>query len=123
MHASSNADLAVDEDTGELNGQVVELTSTSLSDEQIAKVPHLAGWNAYQGNWDAAAAKELIKHQLVVAGYDADGKLTEVTYVQTAKALDDLYTSGENDANEAQLGVHYANNGIDVSVWAPLQAI
>ncbi|WP_304636963.1 MULTISPECIES: alpha-1,6-glucosidase domain-containing protein [Pseudoalteromonas] len=119
LHSSNSADLAVDEDTGELNGQVVELTSTSLSDEQIAKVPHLAGWNAYQGNWDAAAAKELIKQQLVVAGYDADGKLTEATYVQTAKALDDLYTSGESDANEAQLGVHYANNGIDVSVWAP----
>ncbi|MEC8207106.1 MAG: DUF3372 domain-containing protein, partial [Pseudomonadota bacterium] len=119
LHSSSSADLAVDEDTGELNGQVVELTSTSLSDEQIAKVPHLAGWNAYQGSWDAAAAKELIKQQLVVAGYDADGKLIEATYVQTAKALDDLYTSGESDANEAQLGVHYANNGIDVSVWAP----
>ncbi|WP_065978377.1 alpha-1,6-glucosidase domain-containing protein [Pseudoalteromonas lipolytica] len=119
LHASSSADLAVDEDTGELNGQVVELTSTSLNDEQVAKVPHLAAWNAYQGSWDAAAAKELIKHQLVVAGYDADGKLIEATYVQTAKALDDLYTSGESDANEAQLGVHYANNGIDISVWAP----
>lgn len=119
LHSSNNADLAIDEDTEELNGQVVELTPTSLSDEQIAKVPNLAGWNAYQGNWDAATAKELIKQQLVVAGYDADGKLTEATYVQTAKALDDLYTSGESDANEAQLGVHYANNGIDVSVWAP----
>ncbi|WP_199525363.1 alpha-1,6-glucosidase domain-containing protein [Pseudoalteromonas sp. bablab_jr011] len=119
LHASSSADLAVDEDTGELNGQVVELTSTSLNDEQVAKVPHLAAWNAYQGSWDAAAAKELIKHQLVVAGYDADGKLIEATYVQTAKALDDLYTSGESDANEAQLGMHYANNGIDISVWAP----
>ncbi|MEO2281999.1 alpha-1,6-glucosidase domain-containing protein [Pseudoalteromonas pernae] len=119
LHASSAADLAVDEETGELNGEVAELMSSSLTDEQVAKVPHLAGWNAYEGNWDAASAKELIKQQLVVAGYDADGKLIEATYVQTAKALDDLYTSGEDDANEAQLGVHYTNNGIEVSVWAP----
>ncbi|WP_462156709.1 alpha-1,6-glucosidase domain-containing protein [Pseudoalteromonas sp. GB56] len=119
LHASSAADLAVDADSGELNGQAVELMETSLSDEQAAKVPHLSGWNAYEGNWDAATAKELIKQQLVVAGYDADGKLIEATYVQTAKALDDLYTSAEDDANEAQLGVHYTTNGIDVSVWAP----
>ncbi|KTF13225.1 alpha-1,6-glucosidase domain-containing protein [Pseudoalteromonas sp. H105] len=118
LHSSATADLVVDLDTG-LNGEAVELTVTELSDEQVAKVPHLADWTAYQGNWDADAAKQLIKQQLVLAGYDVDGKLLEATFVQTAKALDALYTVGESDANEAMLGVHYNNNAIDVSVWAP----
>jgi len=118
LHSSATADLVVDLDTG-LNGETVELTATELSDEQAAKVPHLTDWTAYQGSWDADAAKQLIKQQLVVAGYDADGKLLEASLVQTAKALDALYTQGESDANEAMLGVHYNNNAIDVSVWAP----
>ncbi|MDP2634151.1 MULTISPECIES: pullulanase-type alpha-1,6-glucosidase [unclassified Pseudoalteromonas] len=118
LHSSVTADLVVDLDTG-LNGETVELTATELSDEQAAKVPHLTDWTAYQGSWDADAAKQLIKQQLVVAGYDADGKLLEASFVQSAKALDALYTQGESDANEAMLGVHYNNNAIDVSVWAP----
>jgi pullulanase len=118
LHSSATADLMVDLDTG-LNGETVELIATELSDEQAATVPHLTDWTAYQGSWDADAAKQLIKQQLVVAGYDADGKLLEATLVQTAKALDALYTVGESDANEAMLGVHYNNNTIDVSVWAP----
>ncbi|MGB6141031.1 MAG: alpha-1,6-glucosidase domain-containing protein [Pseudoalteromonas rhizosphaerae] len=118
LHSSAAADLVVDVDTG-LNGETVELMATSLTDAQAAKVPHLTDWTAYQGNWDAATAKQLIKQQLVVAGYDAEGKLLEASFVQTAKALDALYTQGENDANEAMLGVHYNNNAIDVSVWAP----
>lgn len=118
LHSSAAAYLVVDLDTG-LNGETVELTASELTDEQAAKVPHLTDWTAYEGSWDADAAKQLIKQQLVVAGYDADGKLLEATFVQTAKALDALYTQGEDDANEALLGVNYGNNTIDVTVWAP----
>lgn len=118
LYSSASADLKVDEETG-LNGQSIELIQTNLTDEQALKVPHLSDWTAYQGNWDAEAAKQLIKQQLLVAGFDVDGKLLEASYVQTAKALDALYTQNENDANEALLGVNYNNNAIDVSVWAP----
>jgi pullulanase len=118
LYSSASADLKVDEETG-LNGQSIELIQTNLTNEQALKVPHLSNWTAYQGNWDTEAARQLIKQQLLVAGFDADGKLLEASYVQTAKALDALYTKNENDANEAQLGVNYNNNAIDVSVWAP----
>ncbi|MEI8664096.1 DUF3372 domain-containing protein [Pseudoalteromonas sp. B28] len=118
LHSSATAELEVDIDTG-LNGDTVTLQSSSLTDEQAAKVPHLNTWNAYEGNWDTNTAKALIKSQLVIAGYDSEGKLLEASYVQTAKALDALYTQGEDDANEALLGVNYGNNAIDVTVWAP----
>jgi pullulanase len=118
LHSAVSADLIVDEESG-LNGQSVELIQTDLTAEQALKVPHLNDWTAYQGSWDIETAKQLIKQQLVVAGYDADSKLLEASYVQTAKALDALYTQSDNDANEAQLGVHYVNNTINIAVWAP----
>ena len=118
LHSSATAELEVDIDTG-LNGDTVTLQSSSSTDEQAAKVPHLTNWNAYEGSWDTNTAKALIKSQLVIAGYDSEGKLLEASYVQTAKALDALYTQGEDDANEAVLGVNYGNNAIDVTVWAP----
>jgi len=118
LHSSATAQLEVDIDTG-LNGDTVTLQSSSSTDEQAAKVPHLTNWNAYEGSWDTNTAKALIKSQLVIAGYDSEGKLLEASYVQTAKALDALYTQGEDDANEAVLGVTYGNNAIDVTVWAP----
>ncbi|MDN3476664.1 alpha-1,6-glucosidase domain-containing protein [Pseudoalteromonas sp. APC 3355] len=118
LHSSATAELEVDIDTG-LNGDTVTLQSSNLTDEQAAKVPHLTTWNAYEGSWDTNTAKALIKSQLVIAGYDSEGKLLEASFVQTAKALDALYTQGEDDANEAVLGVNYGNNAIDVTVWAP----
>ncbi|WP_165724136.1 MULTISPECIES: alpha-1,6-glucosidase domain-containing protein [Pseudoalteromonas] len=118
LHSSATAQLEVDIDTG-LNGDTVTLQSSNITDEQAAKVPHLTTWNAYEGSWDTSTAKTLIKSQLVIAGYDSEGKLLEASYVQTAKALDALYTQGEDDANEAVLGVNYGNNAIDVTVWAP----
>ncbi|MGO3421938.1 MAG: alpha-1,6-glucosidase domain-containing protein [Pseudoalteromonas distincta] len=118
LHSSATAELEVDIDTG-LNGDTVTLQSSNITDEQASKVPHLTTWNAYEGSWDTSTAKTLIKSQLVIAGYDSEGKLLEASYVQTAKALDALYTQGEDDANEAVLGVNYGNNAIDVTVWAP----
>ena len=41
------------------------------------------------------------------------------TNVQAAKVLDAIYTSGDNDANEAVLGVVYDGENISSSVWAP----
>ena len=52
-------------------------------------------------------------------GYNAEGTAIAGTYVQTAKVLDNLYTKGDADADEADLGVSYNDTGIKVSLWAP----
>jgi len=119
LHSSAAADLAIDSDTLTIPGDAVELTPTTLTDEQKAGVPHLANWPAYKTTLTAEQAKALVKNQLVLAAYDSANKLTAASHVQAAKVLDDLYTKGANDADEAVLGVVYEGSNIKTSVWAP----
>jgi len=96
------------------------LTATSLSSQQQAMVPHLSdGWTAYTFDATEVELKNLLKQQLVVAKFE-DDKAIAATYVQTAKALDAVYTSGDNDADEVtDLGVNYSDSSISVKTWAP----
>lgn len=119
VHHSAAADLAIDSDTKKLNGTAVEVVPTSLTDEQKARVPHLANWPAYKATLTAEQAKAMAKNQLVFASFGSDGKIMAASHVQIQKALDDLYTAGENDANEATLGVTYDATNVKSAVWAP----
>lgn len=118
LHHSATANLAIDADD-KLNGDTVALEATELTDQQKAMVPHLANWPAYRSSMTEAQVKAVLKNQLVLSAYDADNKLSAASYVQAAKVLDHLYTSGEADADEATLGVVYDGNTVKVSVWAP----
>ena len=118
LHYSPTADLSVDVDTG-LHGTAIELEEIELTDEQKARVPHLADMLAFEGDWSIDEAKEVLKTQAVLASYDAQGELNGATQIQLANGIDALYTSGENDADEATLGPVYTDAGIQVNVWAP----
>ncbi|MBU1439440.1 MAG: DUF3372 domain-containing protein, partial [Gammaproteobacteria bacterium] len=119
LHQSAAADLAIDSDTLTIAGDSVEVTPTELTDQQKALVPHLASWPAYKTTLTAEQAKAMVKNQLVLASYDSANKLISASYVQAAQVLDDLYTKGENDADEAKLGLVYDGSNIKTSVWAP----
>ncbi|QLE84096.1 DUF3372 domain-containing protein [Shewanella sp. Scap07] len=120
LHYSQNGDLAVEAEPDRIvNSQSVELTAVELTDEQKALVPHLADWPAYSTGLSQDEAKAVAKAQLVVAAYNGDDTPVAATYVQHAKVLDALYTLGENDADEATLGVVYSDDGIMLSTWAP----
>ena len=120
LHHSATAGIEADaENNDAINGTSVELTPVDLTDEQKAAAPLVADWSAYSVDFTTDEAKDVVKNQLVVAGYDAEGKPVEATYVQADLILDDLYTKGEDDANEANLGVSYDNGMIDVALWAP----
>ena len=99
----------------------IELTSSTLDSELAAKVPHLTSWDAYGFDLTQADLSTLVKSQLVLVTYDANDELTSATLVQNQKALDDIYTSGTNDADEVtDLGISYdAEGNITVKVWAP----
>jgi pullulanase len=119
LHYAANAELAVELDTG-LNGTVVELVQVELTPEQQAIAPHLASLPAFQGAWEADDAKQVLKTQAVLGSYNAEGKLNAATGIQIANGIDQLYTVGEDDANEAQLGPIYHEDGsISAAVWAP----
>ena len=118
LHHSASAGIEADEND-RVNGTVVALSAAELSDEQKTATPLLSQWKAFSGDWTTESAKTLLKNQLVLIGYNAEGTAIAGTYVQTAKVLDNLYTKGDADADEADLGVSYNDTGIKVSLWAP----
>ncbi|MBM32919.1 MAG: pullulanase [Rheinheimera sp.] len=115
---AADADLAVN-NNDELEGSSIELTPAELSDEQKALVPHMANAAAFSADFTADEAKAMAKNQLALAAYNSDGELVAASYVQVAKVLDALYTTGDNSALNADLGVHYAEGNITAAVWGP----
>jgi len=97
---------------------VASLTAGAITDEQRAKVPNLGSFHAYSLNLSNDVIKGLLKKELVIVGVtDAGEKIG--TRIQNYALLDALYTSGEHDANEANLGVNYSGDNVTLSVWAP----
>lgn len=118
LHYATDAVITADEDSN-VSGTAIALTAATLTSEQMAIHPLVASWPAFSGSWSAADAKAVMKGHVVLVGYDASGLAIKATNVQTAKALDALYTAAADDANEATLGLTYNGSGIDVALWAP----
>ena len=118
LHYSAAADLETSLEEG-LNGTAVELEMAELTDEQAAIAPHLSGMSAWYGEWEVADAKAVMKTQAVLGGYDSEGTLVAATGIQMANAIDQVYTTGEADADETMLGAVYTDTGITAAVWAP----
>lgn len=118
LHYSANAELETSLEDG-LNGTAVELEMASLSEEQQSIAPHLNDLMAWYGEWNDDDAKSVLTTQAVLGGYDSEGKLVAATGVQMANVIDQLYTTSDEDANEAALGAVYTENGITAAVWAP----
>ncbi|MGL6284999.1 pullulanase-type alpha-1,6-glucosidase [Aeromonas hydrophila] len=93
----------------------ITLAPTSLTAEQQAKYPHLK---------DAAAfalpagkdLKPLLKGELVAIGTDADGILQGATLVQSAGALDALYSEA---ATKLTYGAVVEGGNATFRLWAP----
>ncbi|EPU3916728.1 pullulanase-type alpha-1,6-glucosidase [Aeromonas hydrophila] len=93
----------------------ITLAPTSLTAEQEAKYPHLK---------DAAAfalpagkdLKPLLKGELVAIGTDADGILQGATLVQSAGALDALYSEA---ATKLTYGAVVEGGNVTFRLWAP----
>lgn len=118
IHYSVDSEIEIDEDSN-VSGTAITLSETTLTAEQAGIHPLVNAWPAFSGDWSVEDAKAALKGQVILVGYDASGIAIKATHVQTAKALDALYTQGENDADESTLGVNYSDNGIELSVWAP----
>ncbi|GAW95603.1 MULTISPECIES: alpha-1,6-glucosidase domain-containing protein [Colwellia] len=120
IYHSATADLAFDAVTGITGDNYITFTASTLSENEAALVPHIKdSFAAYATNADLSLIKAALKGELVAIAYSANGEMLSATRVQIAKALDDIYTSGDNDANEAILGLVYTANNITASVWAP----
>jgi len=97
--------------------QAFDLTPAALPDAIRQKYPHLAGATGLRlSDADAAKVAAMVSGQFAIAQYDGDN-LVQVTSLQTAGLLDDLYAA---KATQAQLGVTFDARGLATfRVWAP----
>lgn len=95
-----------------------DLTVSALPDAIRQKYPHLAGATGLRlADADAAKVAAMVSGQFAIAQYDGAGNLVQVTSLQTAGLLDDLYAA---KAAQAQLGVTFDRAGMATfRVWAP----
>jgi len=95
-----------------------DLTVAALPDAIRRKYPHLAGATGLSlAAADAAKVAAMASGQFAIAQYDGGGNLVQVTSLQTAGLLDDLFAA---QAAQAQLGVSFDRSGLATfRVWAP----
>ncbi len=93
------------------------LQAASLPDALRQKFPHLAGATGLRlSDADAAHAARLASGQFAIAQFAADGSLVQVTSLQQAGMLDDVF--GVRAAS-AQLGLSFDRGVPTFRVWAP----
>ncbi|WP_165986338.1 pullulanase-type alpha-1,6-glucosidase [Streptomyces sp. YIM 98790] len=81
-------------------GYWIRLKPTTLTDDQRAAHPHLAGLPAYAVDpRDADRIEDALRSQLLATQRAANGALTRATGVQIAGVLDDLYAGEAVDAD------------------------
>ncbi|MBQ5946946.1 pullulanase-type alpha-1,6-glucosidase [Massilia sp. ST3] len=82
------------------------------------KFPHLAGATGLElSTSDAAQAAGLASAQFAIAQFGGDGRLVQVTSLQNAGMLDEVFAA---KAVNAQLGVSFDRAGVPTfRVWAP----
>lgn len=113
-----NSQQAVLDDAG-TPANIWELSISSEEHPETETVPHLAEFKALVVP-DIANIKSVLKTQLAVAQLDDNGKVLTLSYVQTPKLLDSLYTSKSNDADEeSEIGVYVEGENTKFSLWAP----
>ncbi|WP_221090392.1 pullulanase-type alpha-1,6-glucosidase [Deinococcus aquaedulcis] len=115
LHAAKNAGLkltAAGVDGGD--SLTLEPVDGGLSAAQKAKAPYLANYALLRVRAeDRARISEALRGQLAVSSVLPDGTVLDATGVQTAWALDDLYTYN------GPLGVTWQGNVPTVRLWAP----
>ncbi|MFJ5896180.1 pullulanase-type alpha-1,6-glucosidase [Streptomyces sp. NPDC093064] len=95
----------------------LRLATTTLTDTQKAKFPHLKDYTAYAVDpRDRARVREALGGQVVASQRAANGAVLAATGVQLAGVLDDVYGT---PAAKAQLGPVFHQGRPTLSVWAP----
>lgn len=93
------------------------LSAATLPQALAARFPHLAGATALAlSEQDAAAAGALASSQFAIAQFGADGQLVQVTSLQNAGMLDEVFAAR---ALDAKLGLSFDRGVPTFRVWAP----
>ncbi|MGL6316329.1 pullulanase-type alpha-1,6-glucosidase [Vibrio sp. WXL103] len=122
LRYSLTNDIVMDEETKEVSGgTVVELEQGSgLSDDLKARFPHLSDLASAEISVDDATLREILKSQIVMVAYRANGQTLAATEVQKAGVLDAVFA--DKDAGNAiseELGAIVEGNDATFKLWAP----
>ncbi len=119
VYSADNDDLGYSSVTGIAGDNYIEFAAATNAANALG-MPRYSGLEMFSSNdADIADAKKMLKGKLLAIAYGTDDEILAATYLQTGRVLDDLYTSGDADADEATLGLTYSTDGITASVWAP----
>lgn len=116
LYYAADGALDFSVDTGVTGGEAIDLVydENGLSEEILAKFPHLAGATALHLPEDMLEqVPDLLKGDLVAYAESAEGELLGATRLQIPGVIDDLYTYG------GTLGVTFSDGVPSLSVWAP----
>lgn len=116
LHYSPTAELQLT-DEGIIGGESIELTvdRAGLPEDVLVSSPQLADYIALKvSEEDLPLVPEILRGQIALSvTYNNDSQLGDATGVQIWGVLDDLY------ANDVPLGVNWADDTLNMSVWAP----
>ncbi len=113
---ATKAELTVTDSQGVT--QKFAMNKVELAESLRNEFPHLAQFSAYQLPKDIPT-KALLKGKLQVEQYQAGNK-TLSSRVQTYGVIDQLFTSGKQDADEVMdYGATLLPNGVQFKLWAP----
>lgn len=102
------------------NYETIELALADTPDWVSKLVPHLQDLQAYKTGLSENEAKDWVKYLPFVMSMSELGDTQKITYTQTGFLLDDLYTKGEQDADEEmKLGASINDEGVEFKLWAP----
>ncbi|KAJ4829835.1 Pullulanase 1, chloroplastic [Turnera subulata] len=114
LYASRDATLSVT-DTG-IQGYDVKIKlepGGGLPEKVVTKFPHIRDYRAFNLPSADLDVKSLVKCQLAVAAFGADGKCSTATGLQLPGVLDELFSY------DGPLGAHYSENAVSLYLWAP----
>uniref|UniRef100_A0ACD5V8C5 Uncharacterized protein n=1 Tax=Avena sativa TaxID=4498 RepID=A0ACD5V8C5_AVESA len=117
LYASRGATLHLSpENHGDIQGydSKVELQPehAGLPESVTQKFPFISSYRAFRVP-SSVDVTSLVKCQLVVASFSADGKHTDVTGLQLPGVLDDMF------AYTGQLGAVFSEEAVSLHLWAP----
>jgi len=119
IYSSDVNELGYNGDTGISGDNYIEFMPTANSANDLG-MPRYSALDTFEAsNVDSAKAKLMLTGKLLAIAYDNVDAVVSATYVQTPRVLDALYTAGNNDADEASLGLNYTATDITANVWAP----
>ncbi|WP_423840778.1 pullulanase-type alpha-1,6-glucosidase [Vibrio mytili] len=121
LYYSLTNDISMNENKQFTGGTAIELIpSGELSEELKSRFRHLSSLKAAEINVDDATLRTILKSQIVVVAYNADGDVISATEVQKPGVLDAVFADADaGNAMGQSLGAIVEGGAATFKLWAP----